>query len=100
MASVRLATPSPRSEGSSDPCYSSLHPIITLNRFDLPNHLKRPWGKTLEFKRDRSAPDGALKMIVAVANTAVGTLLIEAEDRSRLGRREIRPAGKVQPPCR
>jgi len=45
--------------------------------------LKRPEGKTLEFKRDLSSSDGALKTIVAFANTAGGTLLIGVEDRSR-----------------
>ena len=45
--------------------------------------LKRPEGKTLEYKRDLSSPDGALKTIVAFANTAGGTLLIGAADRSR-----------------
>lgn len=34
--------------------------------------LKRPEGKTLEFKRDLSSPDRALKTIVAFANTAGG----------------------------
>lgn len=50
---------------------------------DLVNILKRPEGKTLEFKRDLSSPDGALRTIVAFANTAGGTLLIGVEDRSR-----------------
>ncbi len=50
---------------------------------DLLEILKRPEGKTLEFKRDLSSPDGALKTIVAFANTAGGTLLIGVEDRSR-----------------
>lgn len=45
--------------------------------------LRRPEGKTLEFKRDLSSPDGALKSIVAFANTAGGTLLVGVEDRSR-----------------
>jgi ATP-dependent DNA helicase RecG len=45
--------------------------------------LKRPEGKTLEFKRERSAPDRVLKTIVAFANTAGGTLLIGVEDRTR-----------------
>jgi hypothetical protein len=36
--------------------------------------------------RDLSSPDGALKMIVAVANTAGGMLLIGVENRSRQGR--------------
>jgi predicted HTH transcriptional regulator len=50
---------------------------------DLVEILKRPEGKTLEFKRDLSSPDGALKTIVAFANTAGGTLLVGVEDRSR-----------------
>jgi len=37
---------------------------------DLVELLKRPEGKTLEFKRDLSTPEGALKTIVAFANTA------------------------------
>jgi predicted HTH transcriptional regulator len=44
--------------------------------------LKRPEGKTLEFKRELSAPEGALKTIIAFANTAGGTLLVGVEDRS------------------
>ena len=50
---------------------------------DLIEILKRPEGKTLEFKRDLSSPDGPLKTIVAFANTAGGTLLIGVEDKSR-----------------
>jgi predicted HTH transcriptional regulator len=50
---------------------------------DLVEILKRPEGKTLEFKRDLSSPEGALKTIVAFANTAGGTLLVGVEDRSR-----------------
>lgn len=50
---------------------------------ELEDLLKRPEGKTLEFKRDLSSPDGALKTIVAFANTAGGTLLLGVEDRSR-----------------
>ena len=38
--------------------------------------LQRSEGKTLEFKRDLSSPDGPLKTLVASANTAGGTLLI------------------------
>jgi len=45
--------------------------------------LKRPEGKTLEFKRDLSTPEGALRTIVAFANTAGGTLLLGVEDKSR-----------------
>jgi ATP-dependent DNA helicase RecG len=50
---------------------------------DLLEILKRAEGKTLEFKRDMSSPDGALKTIVAFANTAGGTMLVGVEDRSR-----------------
>ena len=49
---------------------------------DLVGLLKRPEGKTLEFKRDLSSPEGALKTIVAFANTAGGTLLIGVEDKT------------------
>jgi len=45
--------------------------------------LKRAEGKTLEFKREVSTPDGAIKTIVAFANTAGGTLIIGVEDKSR-----------------
>jgi len=50
---------------------------------DLVELLRRPEGKTLEFKRDLSSPDGALKTIVAFANTAGGTLLVGVEDGTR-----------------
>lgn len=50
---------------------------------DLLEILRSPEGKTLELKRDLSSPDGALKSIVAFANTAGGTLLVGVEDRSR-----------------
>ena len=44
--------------------------------------LRRPEGKTLEFKRDLSSPDRFLRAVVAFANTAGGTVLIGVEDRS------------------
>lgn len=50
---------------------------------DLIELLKRPEGKTLEFKRDLSSPDAALRTVVAFANTAGGTLLIGVEDATR-----------------
>jgi ATP-dependent DNA helicase RecG len=50
---------------------------------DLVDLLRQPEGKTLEFKRDLSSPGGALKTIVAFANTAGGTLLVGVEDRTR-----------------
>jgi predicted HTH transcriptional regulator len=49
---------------------------------DLVDLLKRPEGKTLEFKRELSGPDGLLKAVVAFANTAGGTLLLGVEDRT------------------
>jgi len=49
---------------------------------DLVETLKRPEGKTLEFKRDLSSPDGVLRTVVAFANTAGGTLLVGVEDAS------------------
>ncbi|MGF7239460.1 MAG: AlbA family DNA-binding domain-containing protein [Frankia sp.] len=50
---------------------------------DLLDLLRRPEGKTLEFKRDLSSPRGALRSIVAFANTAGGVLLIGVEDGTR-----------------
>ena len=58
---------------------------------DLVDLLKRPEGKTLEFKRDLSTPEGALKTIVAFANTAGGTLLLGVEDRTRHVRGVLEP---------
>ena len=45
--------------------------------------LKRQEGKTLEFKRDLSSPDGLIRSIVAFANTSGGIVLIGVEDRTR-----------------
>lgn len=45
--------------------------------------LRRHEGKTLEFKRDLSSPLGALRTLVAFANTSGGTLLIGVEDGTR-----------------
>ena len=45
--------------------------------------LRRPEGKTLEFKRDLSSPEGVLRTLVAFANTAGGTLLLGVEDTTR-----------------
>ena len=50
---------------------------------DLVDILTRPEGKSLEFKRDLSSPDGVLKTLIAFANTAGGMLLVGVEDRSR-----------------
>ena len=50
---------------------------------DLLDLLKRPEGKTLEFKRDLSSPDGVLRSLVAFANTSGGVVLLGVEDRTR-----------------
>ena len=49
---------------------------------DLVETLRRPEGKTLEFKRDLSSPAGLLRTVVAFANTTGGTILIGVEDRT------------------
>ena len=49
---------------------------------DLVELLKRPEGKTLEFKRDFCSPEDALKTIVAFANTERGALLLGVGDGS------------------
>lgn len=50
---------------------------------DLIDLLRRPEGKTLEFKRDASSPDGLLRTIIAFANTAGGSLVLGVEDRTK-----------------
>jgi predicted HTH transcriptional regulator len=50
---------------------------------DLLDIMRLPEGKTLEFKRDLSSPDGFLKTVVAFANTAGGTVLVGVEDGTR-----------------
>ena len=45
--------------------------------------LRSPEGKTLEFKRDLSSPEGLLRTVVAFANTAGGVVLIGVEDGTR-----------------
>ncbi len=50
---------------------------------DLLSLLRRPEGKTLEFKRDLSSLRGALKTVVAFANTSGGVLLVGVEDETR-----------------
>ena len=58
---------------------------------DLLDALRRPEGKTLEFKRDLSSPEGVLRTIVAFANTAGGTVLIGVEDGTRHVRGVVNP---------
>lgn len=47
---------------------------------DLVALLRRPEGKSLEFKRDASSSAGLLRTIIAFANTSGGTLLVGVED--------------------
>ncbi|MFZ2021673.1 MAG: RNA-binding domain-containing protein [Terracidiphilus sp.] len=54
-----------------------------MQSMDLVSLLSRPEGKTLEFKRDLSSPEGALKTLVAFANTSGGALLIGIEDGAK-----------------
>jgi ATP-dependent DNA helicase RecG len=58
---------------------------------DLVALLSRHEGKTLEFKRDLSSPEGVLKAIVAFANTSGGVILLGVEDRTR----KVRGLGDV-----
>jgi hypothetical protein len=55
---------------------------ILPSSMDLVDLLQRPEGRTLEFKRELSGPDGVLKSVVAFANTAGGTLILGVEDRT------------------
>lgn len=48
--------------------------------------LKQTEGKSLEFKRDLSSPDGVLKTIIAFSNTSGGIILLGIEDKSKLVR--------------
>jgi predicted HTH transcriptional regulator len=50
---------------------------------DLITLLSRTEGKTLEFKRDLSSPEGALKAVVAFANTSGGVLVLGVEDGTK-----------------
>ena len=50
---------------------------------NLINLLRKPEGKTLEFKRDLSSPIPFLRSVVAFSNTSGGTVLIGVEDRTR-----------------
>ena len=50
---------------------------------ELTDILRRPEGKTLEFKLDLSSPQGFLRTAAAFANTAGGAIVIGVADRTR-----------------
>ncbi|SPF50245.1 hypothetical protein SBA4_4270004 [Candidatus Sulfopaludibacter sp. SbA4] len=50
---------------------------------DLLELLRRPEGKTVEYKRDLSSPEGVSKTLVSFANTAGGALAIGIENATR-----------------
>ena len=54
-----------------------------LHSMDLAYLIRRPEGKTLEFKRDLSLPKQILHTVVAFANTSGGTVLIGVDDTTR-----------------
>ncbi len=50
---------------------------------DILNLIKKPEGKTLEFKQDLSSPMSVLRTMVAFANMAGGTVIIGVTDKAR-----------------
>ncbi len=54
-----------------------------MQSMDLLTLFSRHEGKTLEFKRDLSSPEGVLKAIVAFANTSGGVVLLGVEDGTK-----------------
>ena len=56
---------------------------VDFRVMDLVEMLRKPEGKTLEFKRDLSSPAGFLCTVVAFANTSGGTVLIGNADCSQ-----------------
>ncbi len=54
-----------------------------MQSMDINAFLASPEGKTLEFKRDLSSPEGLVRTVVAFANTAGGTIIVGVEDGTR-----------------
>lgn len=75
--------------------YSAIFPCRALQSklqsMDINALLASPEGKTLEFKRDLSSPEGIIRSVVAFANTAGGTIVIGVEDRTRRVRGVVDP---------
>lgn len=63
--------------------YTQLHFRVKCRVVDLVTLVSRHEGKTLEFKRDLSSPEGVLKAIVAFANTSGGVIVLGVEDGTR-----------------
>jgi len=77
--STRAAAPDPPTRKVyPQPCFR-----VKCRVVDLITLLSRPEGKTLEFKRVISSPDGVLKAIVAFANTSGGVLVLGVEDGTK-----------------
>ena len=64
------------------PC-ATLHFRVKCRVAHLVTILSRPEGKTLEFKRDLSSPEGVLKAVVAFANTSGGVIVLGVEDGTK-----------------
>ncbi len=65
------------------PCHFRVLPSKFPTVFNLSELLRQHEGKTLEFKRDLSSPDKAMRTLAAFANGAGGVLLIGVLDGSR-----------------
>lgn len=72
--------PEPESSEIYSEVLNSVSRQSILQSMNLTNILKAPEGKTLEFKRDLSSPQGFIKSVIAFANTAGGKIVIGVED--------------------